>query len=310
MGLDVDFVAGRTGGVGPFTYLWDFGDAGSGVLNTSSLENPSHTYTTPGRKVVTLTITDTTCNCSVTTTLYVYVIYTTCDCVDYPDGVPAYFDFVVSGGTGDFATANGTWRVYHTQACGYQGDLKGWTASLGLGMTLTLTGPDGQTVTWDTTFSSGGCTATTSFASSVGTGTPPDVDGNALGGLPSCGPCCDTPYTTGECCAFGDGDTLTANFATTIPGVAASYSLTYDAGAGQFKYDDATPGARVASIRFNCVDGVWTLAVTGVCDDLVTPFGFTIAESPDCCGPFRWTGTTTSEDGCYNGTLVTATVGS
>jgi hypothetical protein len=117
---------------------------------------------------------------------------------------------------------------------------------------------------------------------------------------------CTTAYTPGVCCSFVDGNTVTAAFATTIPGVGASYALTW--AAGQFKYDDATPGARVAAIRLSCAAGSWTLDVAGVCDDLVTPFHFAIVAEPTCCGPFRWAGTTTSEDGCFNGTLVTATV--
>ncbi|MFN0204497.1 MAG: PKD domain-containing protein [Bacteroidia bacterium] len=34
--------------IGGDTYSWDFGDPASGALNTSSLPNPSHVYTTPG----------------------------------------------------------------------------------------------------------------------------------------------------------------------------------------------------------------------------------------------------------------------
>ena len=36
-----------------FSYSWDFGDSGS-----SSAQNPSHSYSTPGVKTVTLTVTD------------------------------------------------------------------------------------------------------------------------------------------------------------------------------------------------------------------------------------------------------------
>jgi PKD repeat protein len=40
---------------GPTGWNWDFGDPASGTLNTSMLQNPSHTYGTPGNYTVTLT---------------------------------------------------------------------------------------------------------------------------------------------------------------------------------------------------------------------------------------------------------------
>lgn len=40
----------------PDSYSWDFGDPASGTANTSSLENPSHTFSAPGTYNVTLSI--------------------------------------------------------------------------------------------------------------------------------------------------------------------------------------------------------------------------------------------------------------
>ncbi len=40
------------------SYSWNFGDPGSGAMNTSSFPNPSHYYTSPGTYAITLTITD------------------------------------------------------------------------------------------------------------------------------------------------------------------------------------------------------------------------------------------------------------
>lgn len=40
-----------------FTYLWNFGDPGSGALNSSRLKDPSHVYTAVGYYTVTLTVT-------------------------------------------------------------------------------------------------------------------------------------------------------------------------------------------------------------------------------------------------------------
>jgi hypothetical protein len=39
-------------------WTWNFGDPASGAANTSSAQNPSHRYTTPGTYTVTLTVTD------------------------------------------------------------------------------------------------------------------------------------------------------------------------------------------------------------------------------------------------------------
>lgn len=48
--LSVNFTVTPTG-VGPYTYLWDFGDG-----QTSTQQNPTHVYTQPGEKSVTVTV--------------------------------------------------------------------------------------------------------------------------------------------------------------------------------------------------------------------------------------------------------------
>ncbi|MEJ7625672.1 MAG: PKD domain-containing protein [Ferruginibacter sp.] len=53
------------------SFLWNFGDPGSGGLNTSTLQNPTHNYITAGTYTITLTVTDgNTCtdDTSITTT--------------------------------------------------------------------------------------------------------------------------------------------------------------------------------------------------------------------------------------------------
>ncbi|MFY7963982.1 MAG: PKD domain-containing protein [Chitinophagaceae bacterium] len=46
-------------GAPTYTYSWNFGDPASGVNNTSTLQNPTHIYTSGGTKTVTLTVTNT-----------------------------------------------------------------------------------------------------------------------------------------------------------------------------------------------------------------------------------------------------------
>jgi PKD repeat protein len=54
--LAVAFTDTSTGG--PTSWSWDFGDPGSGGANTSTLENPSHTYNSDGTYTVKLTATN------------------------------------------------------------------------------------------------------------------------------------------------------------------------------------------------------------------------------------------------------------
>jgi PKD repeat protein len=55
--LMVNFTNTSTG-TAPLTYAWDFGDPGSGVLNTSTATNPSHVYQNAGTYTVKLTTTN------------------------------------------------------------------------------------------------------------------------------------------------------------------------------------------------------------------------------------------------------------
>ena len=55
VGVPVSFGATITGGIGPFTYLWDFGDS-----RFATTANPTQSYQQPGTYRVTLTVTDST----------------------------------------------------------------------------------------------------------------------------------------------------------------------------------------------------------------------------------------------------------
>jgi hypothetical protein len=104
--------------------------------------------------------------------------------------MPDRFIFTVTGGTGDFATANGGYTVYHTLDCGYQGDLGDWTAGFAIGGSAagaTLTGPGGAAVVFDGSASDCCTPGELIVTSSTGTGTTPDpLSPITLG---SCTPC-------------------------------------------------------------------------------------------------------------------------
>ena len=51
--LNVNFTGSATGGTGPYTYSWNFGDG-----QTSTSQNPSHTYASEGDYTATLTVAD------------------------------------------------------------------------------------------------------------------------------------------------------------------------------------------------------------------------------------------------------------
>ncbi len=56
---------------GPTSWLWNFGDPASGANNTSTLQNPSHTFSAPGTYTVTLTVTNANGTHSVTKTNFI-----------------------------------------------------------------------------------------------------------------------------------------------------------------------------------------------------------------------------------------------
>ena len=57
----------------PTSYAWDFGDPASGAGNTSSLADPTHTFSVPGTYFVTLTVSG-PCNAPSTTTVQISVL--------------------------------------------------------------------------------------------------------------------------------------------------------------------------------------------------------------------------------------------
>lgn len=110
--LEVDFTATPSGGVSPYTYLWDFDDG-----TTSTAQNPTHTFTVAGTYEVVVTVTDA---CGSTAIDSVTVTVDACDPVETiccpDDPVPFVLYAHVLSGTfaGDYvmfgAGDNVTWN--------------------------------------------------------------------------------------------------------------------------------------------------------------------------------------------------------
>jgi len=68
------------------TYLWNFGDPASGANNTSSLQNPSHTYTNTGTYSVSVTVTNT--NGCVDGSVINNIVFSVTPALSYPALLP------------------------------------------------------------------------------------------------------------------------------------------------------------------------------------------------------------------------------
>ncbi|MEO7081528.1 MAG: PKD domain-containing protein, partial [Flavobacteriales bacterium] len=96
-GNTVDFT--NTSTPCPHVFAWNFGDAGSST-NTSTLENPSHTYANPGTYTITLTASD-ACGAIGTTTQQISVLGVTVTTTDPTCGqANGSLEAVVSGASG------------------------------------------------------------------------------------------------------------------------------------------------------------------------------------------------------------------
>jgi len=88
----------------PTSWSWNFGDPGSGGLNTSTAQNPTHTYNSVGAYTVTLTATNGTGSDSETKTNYINI---------NTSGGPANCD------TAWAPFENGSFVIYSSQSGGY-----------------------------------------------------------------------------------------------------------------------------------------------------------------------------------------------
>ena len=88
--------SGFGSGPGPLTYLWNFGDPGSGDYNASSLQNPIHVFTNPGLFNVCLTIVDAN-SCQVNYCLNILVVDITPPLIGCPSALTSTGSFCSGG---------------------------------------------------------------------------------------------------------------------------------------------------------------------------------------------------------------------
>ena len=157
------------------TWSWNFGDAASGASNTSSLENPSHTFSAAGNYTVTLIASGGVCNPPDTVTKIINVMtasitsYSNAACTTLGSatatvngGTAPIYSWLPSGGTSNTATGlnAGTYTVFVTDP-----------VSCPTNTTVTITQAGQPTVT--ATSSPASCASLGSATATVTGGTAP-----------------------------------------------------------------------------------------------------------------------------------------
>ncbi|MCK6446758.1 MAG: PKD domain-containing protein [Planctomycetes bacterium] len=137
--LTVNFTDASTGSIS--SWAWDFGDTG-----TSTVQNPSHVYSTPGTYSVTLTVTGPGGSDALTRTNYVTVSAPTAPTADFA-GTPTSGNAPLSVNFTDLSTGSITswaWDFGDTGTSTAQNPNHVYTTPGTYSVTLTVTGPGGS----------------------------------------------------------------------------------------------------------------------------------------------------------------------
>jgi hypothetical protein len=299
--LAVAFSATATGS---HTYLWQFGDGAS-----STSEDPSHTFTSPGLYIVVLTVDD--CRQE---RVPVAVAPADCSCPacdpTEETSAPPTRTLAFEGGTGEWADLNGTWTLYRTGGCLWQWWRDDWKVSQDYdGGHLQVTAVNdatGTQATWRNTAVADDCCSPANDMELVSR-TPPVIGDDIPTFVPadevyttdSCDPCevtvgCGTfPRTlyfhTTSCACIGIG----------VDSVAVVYDAAGADGAGWYMTPIAgCVTSNALNIWFKCVDtggGVYAFRVYESCGgsgtangtvagtDFATGAAVTIPTDGVCC---------------------------
>ena len=138
-------------GTGATSYLWDFGDptySTSGNLNTSTLANPSHTYTVAGDYAVTLTVTNSSTGCSAVATSVIYVTtsvpkFTVNNTIVCAGTASAFTNEVAANSSANFAVSSYLWNFGDGQTSDQPNPSHTYTTPGLYNVTLQVTGTHG-----------------------------------------------------------------------------------------------------------------------------------------------------------------------
>ncbi|MBI3501887.1 MAG: PKD domain-containing protein [Bacteroidetes bacterium] len=159
----VNFTNTSTGGA---TYSWNFGDG-----NTSTLQNPTHTYTATGTYNVTLTVTNAngTCNATITKNAFILISPPVANFIHVPDSgcVPLTVNFTSTSSSAIDPIVIYAWNFGDGGNSALQNPVHTYTATGVYSVTLTIT-------------TQNGCTATLICNNCIKVGTPPVANFGAV----------------------------------------------------------------------------------------------------------------------------------